>query len=475
MELIFLNRSSVLLIVFLLFLNLSGLFAGAETIAPGYIWIVDNVTYGVSTTLSFDNWTLGAHWIQFNGIGFNVTSTNAVCFNFSYFRSHPKSTSSGQMLFNLTTSTTNRNVTFNLNGLKPTYQYMLLNGSSMQARTTSAGGVLQWKHNLTSSHVFTLWDWPYSTPVITETPTNGSIGINRFPRLNITGVDAGLRVTVRFYSNATGGWMLRQMNQSIASGETARFIYTNVSSYSKGYWWKVVTNNSATPNGWTNATYHFTTRASLPTVLLGPSPVNGSIDVPVTAGLSVFIMDPDGDLFNWSITTSPNVGSAGGVNAANGTKTCSVNLSFFTIYYWNVSAVDSSGVWTNASYHFRTRLASGAAVPYYMFVVTARYESNYTVIPYAIVSFGGTIFVANDQGVVIFWKPAGLYRLIAGKAGYATVTQDVVLSADQSLTVYMESGSTGIDALPDVNAVGFIFVALFCVSMVWLKRNRSKT
>ena len=446
----------------------------AIVITPGYTRTVDNETYGVSAPVDFDNWTLGAHWIQFNGIGFNVTSANAVWFNFSYFRSHPKSTSSGQQILNFTTSTTNSNVTFNLNGLKPTYQYVVLNGSVMQARTTSAGGVLQWEHNLTSSHVFALWDWPYSTPVITETPTNNSIGVSRYPRLNITGVDAGLRITVRFYSNATGGWMLRQTNQSIASGETARFIYTNVSSYSKEYWWKVITNNSATPNGWTNKTYNFTTRASLPVVVSGPSPVNGSIDVPVTAGLSVFIMDPDGDLFNWSITTSPNVGSASGTNQGNGTKTCSVNLSFFTIYYWNVSAIDPSGVWTNATYHFRTRLANGAAVPYYMFVVTTRYGSNYSVMPGAIVSFGGTIFVANSQGVAIFWKPAGLYRLIAGKAGYSAVTQDVVLNADQSLTVYMESGPAGIDALPDVNAVGFIFVALFCVSVFWLSKKRRK-
>jgi hypothetical protein len=259
------------------------------------------------------------------------------------------------MIFNISISTTNRNVTFNLSGLKPAYQYMLLNGSTMQARLTSASGALQWRHNLTASHVFTLWDWPYSTPVITETPTNGSVGVSRYPRLGITAVDAGLRVTVRFYSNATGGWMLRQTNQSLLSGETAWFTYTNASVYSRTYWWKVVTNNSATPNGWTNKTYHFTTRASLPAVLLVLSPSNDSTGVPLTmVDLRVFIMDPDGDLFNWSIMTSPGAGASSGTSEGNGTKACTVSLSYYTLYYWNVSVKDASGLWTNASYHFRT-------------------------------------------------------------------------------------------------------------------------
>lgn len=94
-----------------------------------------------------------------------------------------------------------------------------------------------------------------------------------------------------------------------------------------------------------------------PPQLSGVSPSNTSTAVPVsTSSLSLTIRDPEGNLFNWSITTSPNIGSASGKNASNGSKSCSISgLSYSTTYHWYVSCKDrGSNHWTNASYWFTT-------------------------------------------------------------------------------------------------------------------------
>jgi hypothetical protein len=353
------KKPQLLISSILIFILFTGYIVSAETIAPGFTWIVGNVTYGVSKTLSFNNWTLGPTWLRLNGIDLNFTCVNASWFNFSSFNAHPRSTSSGEVVFNFTTNTTNRNCTFNISGLKTTHTYMLLNGTALEA-ITSGSGKLQWRHNLTSDHVFTLFDWAFTPPIITEEPINGTTDVIKHNMMNVTAVDPGLRITVRFYENTTGAWKLQQINQSILSGAIARWTYTNASSFAKRYWWKVVTNNSATPNGWTNVTYYFTTRASLPVVITSPIPVNGSTGISsLTDIITIAINSPDGDTFNWTI----NAGALG-INTStgntNGTKTCNITgLVNGTTYYWTVNAINTgSGLWMNATYHFTTESVS---------------------------------------------------------------------------------------------------------------------
>jgi len=71
--------------------------------------------------------------------------------------------------------------------------------------------------------------------------------------------------------------------------------------------------------------------------------------------LSIAIADFHGDTFNWTIETSPNVGSSSGNGQTNGSKTCSVSgLAYSTTYYWFVNATDGK-LWTNRSYSFTTQ------------------------------------------------------------------------------------------------------------------------
>jgi PKD repeat protein len=93
-----------------------------------------------------------------------------------------------------------------------------------------------------------------------------------------------------------------------------------------------------------------------------PSPANGSTNVPIsTASLNINIQDPDGDTFNYRISTSPNIGSSSGNESSNGSKSCSISdLGYSTTYTWYVSCMDTgSGNWTNKSYWFTTESSGG--------------------------------------------------------------------------------------------------------------------
>ena len=91
---------------------------------------------------------------------------------------------------------------------------------------------------------------------------------------------------------------------------------------------------------------------------------NGAEGVSVsTSSLSIIIEDPDGDSFNWTIETSPNIGSNSGSNDSNGTKSCIISdLAYFTTYHWFVNATDGTH-WTNGSYSFTTTTAPSYGQP----------------------------------------------------------------------------------------------------------------
>ena len=92
-----------------------------------------------------------------------------------------------------------------------------------------------------------------------------------------------------------------------------------------------------------------------PPLLSNETPAHQSSKLPIsTSTLRVSISDPEGDPINWSITTSPNVGSSSGTNAPNGTKSCSITrLTYSRTYYWNVHVFDGIH-WTNTTYRFTT-------------------------------------------------------------------------------------------------------------------------
>jgi hypothetical protein len=86
-------------------------------------------------------------------------------------------------------------------------------------------------------------------------------------------------------------------------------------------------------------------------------PLNGATNIPIsTSALSVYISDDEGDAFDWSIETSPDIGSIFETSEYNGTKICSISgLSYDTTYIWYVNATDAgSGDTTSEMYQFTT-------------------------------------------------------------------------------------------------------------------------
>ena len=105
----------------------------------------------------------------------------------------------------------------------------------------------------------------------------------------------------------------------------------------------------------TNETYTFTTQVNESSVTSDPHPADSTnnVDKDITT-INVTINDPDGDTFNWSIETKPNVGSNSSDGATNGTFEADVTgLKYSTNYIWYVNITDGINI-VNRSYNFRT-------------------------------------------------------------------------------------------------------------------------
>ena len=93
-----------------------------------------------------------------------------------------------------------------------------------------------------------------------------------------------------------------------------------------------------------------------PPVFSNEYPSNGSSTVsPILSNWIITIEDPEGDLFNWTIETSPNIGSSSGNDESDGVKLCPVGgMTRGTRYTVFVNATDpiGSGDSTNETYWF---------------------------------------------------------------------------------------------------------------------------
>jgi len=127
--------------------------------------------------------------------------------------------------------------------------------------------------------------------------------------------------------------------------------------YSTTYYWQIVAwDEEGLSNG--SPIWNFTTKSpNEPPVFSNPTPSNGSMDVSITLSeLTVTIEDLEGDSFDWTIETSPDIGSSSGNGEGNGTKICNISgLEYNTTYTWYVNATDTgSGETTSENYTFTT-------------------------------------------------------------------------------------------------------------------------
>jgi hypothetical protein len=161
-------------------------------------------------------------------------------------------------------------------------------------------------------------------------------------------------VLVRFtYRPINGDWINTSWISKSGSG-SYNIVISSLSPEKLYYFKAQLLDNSTIIEGEQKLFTTLVTTNNPPTVTT-PNPTNGSTQIPITTALlSITIQDPDGDLFNWTIITSPNIGSNTGTTTSNGTKTCTITgLAPLTTYTWTIKAYDGRH-WTNKSYVFTT-------------------------------------------------------------------------------------------------------------------------
>jgi len=136
----------------------------------------------------------------------------------------------------------------------------------------------------------------------------------------------GDTLTVYWYENTTGDWVLRNTNSSVSANYIVSYAFAEFSNYSTMYWWKVAVNDST----WnTTAVYYFTTR-----------PIQTSVDsispYGVTSSTKTLTASDGSDLDNIALYyrwSSDNV-SWGTKDASifDGFESGSMNSSLWNIY-----------------------------------------------------------------------------------------------------------------------------------------------
>jgi len=193
-------------------------------------------------------------------------------------------------------------------------------------------------------------------PVITSSsPSNGATGVS----ISIS----DLNINIFDPNSDNFDWTIEtnpNIGSSSGTSESDGVKTCSISGLTEEttYTWYV---NATDPSGsgeWTNNTYTFTTgtlTGNNPPSFSNVNPVNGTSDVSVDiSSMSLTIEDPEGDLFDWTIETFPDIGSSTGNDDSNGSKSCSVSsLTYSTIYTWFVNATDGNS-WTNNTYTFTT-------------------------------------------------------------------------------------------------------------------------
>ncbi|RLF25348.1 MAG: hypothetical protein DRN01_06510, partial [Thermoplasmata archaeon] len=220
---------------------------------------------------------------------------------------------------------------------------------------TDDGGVNDYMEYLAGSNPLRTEDDPTGVIIGNEIPANGSIEVPLNPTLYVTiNHPNNATMNLTFRTNASSGsWVDIGTNSSVHNGTYSQAT-NNMDSYDTVYWWSV---NCTDGTFWTNETYWFRTLSDKP-VVFDPSPADDAVNVPISLSeLSFNFRDNQGDTMDYTVETSPNIGSGSDTDVSNGTYSIPITgLDFNTTYTWYVNVTDptGSGRWTNETFTFTT-------------------------------------------------------------------------------------------------------------------------
>ena len=203
--------------------------------------------------------------------------------------------------------------------------------------------------SLASVHVFMFTTVNNTVPTTDDhTPRNSSTKVSLTSNCKIWANDTeGDSLSILWMENTTGSWVNRSYyNNNVSANSTPAFTFSEFSSYSTKYYWKVaVYDGTDNISEW----YSFTTEAwpNTPPTVEVRSPVNGSADIDILPTCSIYVNDTDGNTTSiaWLINQSGTWANVTFYND-NVTANTTSNYTFLnfntrgTTYYWRVNVSD---------------------------------------------------------------------------------------------------------------------------------------
>ena len=197
-------------------------------------------------------------------------------------------------------------------------------------------------------------NYPPIAPINPD-PPNGTVDVGVPVTLSVSAYDdTGSELSVFFYNASNDALIGADYNVPSIWG-TASVVWNEPLKGRICYWYTIAKDFQYENR---SDTWVFATTPNKPPIIHNDEyPANTTINVSVaTPYWYVTISDIDNDTFNWTIETSPNIGTAFGTDDVNGTKSCTLSgMQYNTNYTVYVNTTDAgSGGWTNETFWFVT-------------------------------------------------------------------------------------------------------------------------
>jgi hypothetical protein len=166
-------------------------------------------------------------------------------------------------------------------------------------------------------------------------------------------------------------------------------------------------------------TMTFTTEPVAP-VISNPVPADGEREVPMDIQqLQFTLKDYQGDTMEYTVETSPFIGSGTVTDVHNGTYTISVSgLLNFTTYRWFVNVTDGEH-WTRKTYRFQTGFPTQFNPFEHGWYYSKKISINHTIIPESLINFPVLVSIV-DNNLKEKAQESGDDVLFMNSTGFAT-------------------------------------------------------
>ena len=329
---------------------------------PGVTFLVENENYTNNVTLHLSQIKINDTWIIFNSTGFYLNSINDILIQIMYINSDISGASEGELVLDFFTNHASGLIWYNISGFPSDTSYIIYrNGTEYTTDTSNSTGNITFNASDGGQRHWTIKPEtpppPNNPPnIANEYPPDTSISIPLAPICSVYVTDAdGDSTTVKFYNSTDGiTYTIQQTNNTVSSGTTVTWRYTQATGYNTMYYWRVTANDGEDT---TTENYYFTTYESMenwPTIT-NETPTNQSIEQNLTINWTVYIADPNGDTVNWTINCSNGQNNSADLDT-NGTKNVTLSgLTEYTTYHVFVNVTDGTN-WVRKWYVFTTVL-----------------------------------------------------------------------------------------------------------------------